>query len=308
MSDIDIDALIEDLNGDESARKKAVFKLGEKKVVKAIQPMLALFERETIQVIRRNIISAFGKIKNEEAVSPLCQALFDADFYVKQIAARSLGKIKDKRAVEPLLRLIKGGGAKVYTLDGAGHQVDDSNSKSEVLQQDGIKYLGAQINAIKALGLIGESKAVGPLINEFDDSEGAIRCAIAIALGKIGSPEAVPALMSKLTDAMWYVRRDAAIALGNIKDVRATDGLIEILNDKYDEAAENSAKAIEKIGEVAIAKAFLLKPKNVHVQQMVKRNFKSKKEIVSAILKAAETEQDPEKREKLITSIKKMMR
>ncbi|MCP4764179.1 MAG: hypothetical protein GY870_20570, partial [archaeon] len=78
------------------------------------------------------------------------------------------------------------------------------------------------------------------------------------------------------------------------------------IDDKYLEVGEQSVRAITKIGKAAMAKTFLLKPKNEMVQKMIKNNFKSKKEIAQGLIEATELETDPIKREKLKTEIQKL--
>jgi HEAT repeat protein len=304
-----LDTFIKDLTSkDEDLRKKSVFKLGELKAVEAVNKLIELIKHETNSVIKRNATRALGKISSEKATNALCELLFDNDYYVKQNAAWGLGKIKDKRAVEPLLRLIKGGGGKMYSMSGsqaAGGK--DKDKVDEATKTDGMRYHDVQIKAIRALGEIKDDKAIDALSAELDEEEqGNIRCIIALSLGKIGSIKAVPKLISMLNDNIWYVRRDTAIALGLLGDISAVDGLVEKLDDKYEEVIEYSAKAIEKLGKQAVAKAFLLNPKHDLIKDMVKRTFKSKQEIVESLSQVREQEENPLKRDKLEDIIRKL--
>lgn len=292
-------------SGDESARKTAVFMLGEMKAASAAEALIDALKNDENKVVRRNAARALGKIKAENAIESLCETLHDGDYYVRQNAAWSLGKIGDKRAVEPLLRLIKGGGGKVYTDSGAAEEVTDKSS-NETLHTDGMKYLDVQLQAIEALGRIGDEKAVGALIAEFDDEEAAIRRKVALALGDIGSKDAVPALLKALNDPLWYVRNDSAIALGKIGDPSVVDNLIQKLDDKYQAVGEKAAKAIEKLGTTAIAKAFLIRPKDENIKKLIKNIFKTKKDLIQEIKKAVEMEQDPDKKTELLNKIKRL--
>ncbi|MBD3350149.1 MAG: hypothetical protein GF364_01530 [Candidatus Lokiarchaeota archaeon] len=292
--------------GDTQAKKKALFNLGEMNVKAAVPQIIDLLKNDDDKVVRNNAARALGKIKDKSALNALCEALHDEDYYVRQNAAWALGKLKDKRAIEPLLRLIKGGGAKVYKSSGAQRDVDQEQV-TDTLKEEGMKYHDVQIKAIKALGDLGDEKAVGALIAEYDDDEAQIRCAISLALGKIKSKKATSALIRALSDPLWYVRRDAAIALGKIKDARAIDALINKLNDKYLDVAEKAARALSNIGKVAVAKSFLLKPKNEHVKKLIKNNFKGKKELFENLMKAADLEKDEQKRAQLKDKIKQIL-
>ena len=91
-----------------------------------------------------------------------------------------------------------------------------------------------------------------------------------------------------------------------IKDIRALDALLDKVSDKYQEVAEESAKAIEAFGKIGIAKAFLLKPKETLIQAMLKKNFQVKQELIDTLKEAANLEEDPAKRDKLKAQITRL--
>jgi len=311
MSEVDpqVAQWIQELkNPDIEVRKKAAFGLGEKGIAAnpAVNELIQLLSSEPNNIIRNNVARSLGKIGDPQAVNALSEALFDQDYYVKLSAAWALGKIKDNRAVQPLLRLIKGGGAKVYTMHGSESAVDQSQPVTETLKTEGMRYHDVQISAIKALGEIRDESAVGGLVAELSDDTGTIRCAVALSLGKIGSRQAVPALIESLNDKIWYMRRDAAIALGQIGDIRAVDALIAKLQDPYTEVADESIKAIIKIGPTAVAKSFLLRPKDSKVQDMLKSVFQTKEEIIKTLIEIADKEEDLEKRTHFKNKIKSL--
>jgi len=72
--------------------------------------------------------------------------------------------------------------------------------------------------AVEALGELGDSRAVLPLISLLEDpgEETALREQVCAALGLIGGPRAVEALASVLKDDDWDVRGAAAEALSEI--------------------------------------------------------------------------------------------
>jgi HEAT repeat protein len=84
--------------------------------------------------------------------------------------------------------------------------------------------------AALALGKIGDTRAVKPLIRAFQDRDD-IREAAAVALGKIGHPSAVEPLSALLNDTSWDVRGSAAKALGQIGDAQAVEPLIKALKE-----------------------------------------------------------------------------
>ncbi len=74
-----------------------------------------------------------------------------------------------------------------------------------------------KVDAVHALGLLGDERAVPLLIEHLENEENDnLRLQIVRALGWIGSESAVPALEKALADKYPYVRQQAAIALKKI--------------------------------------------------------------------------------------------
>lgn len=84
-------------------------------------------------------------------------------------------------------------------------------------------------DAADALGLLGDSLAVEPLIDALKDHSQRVRRAAAEALGKIGDARALSALLSLLRHRDFDTREGAAIALGNLRDQDAVSHLCALL-------------------------------------------------------------------------------
>jgi hypothetical protein len=131
------------------------------------------------------------------------------------------------------------------------------------------KDVDVRVAAARALGQIGDARAVEPLIEILNDRQGSASLA-AIALGKIGDSRAVEPLIAALKDkgANYYpIRSNAADALGSIGDSRAVEPLVEAL--KIDMSMiPGVAAAIGKIGAPALEQVIsLVKDKNATVTQ-----------------------------------------
>ena len=111
------------------------------------------------------------------------------------------------------------------------------------------KDVQARKSAAVALGEIGDSRAVEPLIKILNDLNSNVRWAAAEALKKIGE-SAVEPLIESLKDEK--IRILAAVALGEIGDFRAVEPLIESLKDDYPKAQWAAAEALQKIGKTAV--------------------------------------------------------
>jgi HEAT repeat protein len=111
--------------------------------------------------------------------------------------------MNDKRALEPLIRLL----------------ASDTDC-------------GSRGNVAKALGKIGDEKAMDALIESLNDTETFVRRESATALGKLKNKKAVDPLIKLLKDPVYKVRADAATALKEIGDDRAVAPMIEVLDSR----------------------------------------------------------------------------
>jgi len=112
--------------------------------------------------------------------------------------------------------------------------------------------LDVQYGAAEALGEIGDSGAVEPLIAALKNDEySGVRWKAAEALSKIGAP-AVEPLIGALSHDDDDVRWKAAIALGEIGDPRAIEPLIILLCDEDRFVKSHAALALGAIGEPAV--------------------------------------------------------
>lgn len=86
--------------------------------------------------------------------------------------------------------------------------------------------------AAKALGLIGDERAVAPLIEALEDENPNVRMYSAYALGEIKSPRAVEALVRSLADREWLVRWFSCWALMEIRSPDSVKPLVSLLKRK----------------------------------------------------------------------------
>jgi HEAT repeat protein len=226
----------------EDVRKAAAIALGKIGDPRAVEPLIAVLKEIEGVVFRgvcRAAAEALGEIGDPRAVEPLIAALKDKDEYVRKAAAIALGEIGDPRAVEPLTNALQYGGpelrkAAAEALDKLGWLPDEGANgaaywvvKNEwarcvkigepalVPLTAALKDLKEDVRraAARALGEIGESKAVESLAAALNDEDSNVRLAIADALGKLSDPCALVPLISLLKDSNWHIRRTAANAL-----------------------------------------------------------------------------------------------
>jgi HEAT repeats len=112
-------------------------------------------------------------------------------------------------------------------------------------------YQPSKTDAVSALGLLGDVRAVPDLVAHLENEENnALRLQIVKALGWIGSTNAVPALETALNDKYPLLRKQAASALKDITgkdydydktgllDIKKLRGLIRSSTNTPDKAAE----------------------------------------------------------------------
>ncbi len=121
-----------------------------------------------------------------------------------------------------------------------------------------IKALGYKKNsevrdeAARALGRLGDARAVEPLIATLKDEYWQVRFSAAKALGLIGDARAVEMLIVTLGDINYTTRWVAARSLGQIGDVQAVEPLITTLEDAAEEVQGAAYEALIEIGAPAV--------------------------------------------------------
>lgn len=154
---------------------------------------------------RREAVRNLGVKKDKEGLSELMHSLKnDRDDNVRAFAALSLWRIKDKSSVGALIEAL-----------------DD-------------EHLVVKIEAIKALGEIGEPEAMPVLLPLIGNPDPRFRCEVASCLGKLGNNEGLDAVLKEIEDVESPLRVKAILALRDIGE--GSGAILDILRDlKYDE-------------------------------------------------------------------------
>jgi HEAT repeat protein len=114
--------------------------------------------------------------------------------------------------------------------------------------------------AAQALGKIGDSRAIIPLMSILNnrDENYRLRLAVAESLGRLGDEYAVNPLLDIVSDdreKSLYLKESAVKALGMLGDIRAIEPLIDILEskrgirDKFNFLKEQVIEAVGRIGQ-----------------------------------------------------------
>lgn len=234
-----------------SAAAEALGKIGDPKAV----PALVRLFRDSSKIVRETAGTALVTI-GRPSVDPLIESMHDKDFVVRCHAARALGGmttdyqigrswVRDDKVVEVLCAALK--------------------DPDRAVRED----------ATIALGMIGDPRAIDPLIEAMKD--GAVKRHAIASLGMIGDPRALPPVLDALkgkgikqegtptpgciVSEEAFIKEAAATALGHFRDPRVIPDLIMLLKDGV--LREKAAAALVVIGDTAIEPliSFLHDPK-----------------------------------------------
>lgn len=143
----------------------------------------------------------------------LLNSLDHRDWRVRQQAAQQLGEMADAAALDSLLAKLNDPDSDVRDAvivalsklgDVALHELTLHLKHQELHHREG---------AVRALGLLRDSRAVPALVEALQDASFWVRMPAALALGHIGDPAAIPALEAATKDPEAVVRKAATEAL-----------------------------------------------------------------------------------------------
>lgn len=181
--------------------------------------------------LRTTAIRVLGRLQDERAIIPLMSILNNKseNYRVRLTAAESLGRLGDHHAVTPLLDIVV-----------------DEREKSAYLKE----------SAVKALGMLGDLRAMEAIIDEMEAKKGFLnkfkflKEQLFEAVGRIGQPSAkiTETLKAALQDDAPTIRMAAVEALGSLGDEDSMAVLTPMVFDRNDEVARAAVEAIYHIG------------------------------------------------------------
>jgi HEAT repeat protein len=192
-------------------------------------------------LVRQAAIEALTPIRDVSTLEPLLTALKDEDKDVRRAAVNALAELKDARVIERLIATLSEGN---HNLRISAADVLEKIGWQPGKDENGVAYWLARSDAAKCIEI--GTPAVARLISslKFKDYSSVIA---ARALGGIGDRRAVEPLIAAISDLM--VREAAIEALGDIGDRRAVEPLIAVLKGTANDLRFHAAKALGKIGD-----------------------------------------------------------
>ena len=208
-----------------------------------VQPLLDNIKTDN-RYLRERVIAALGTLQVVSAIEPVSQVLADKSLKRRYIAAWALGEIGGRAGIEPLLNALGDPEALVrqyatrslikYNRDAVQPLIDFVAAADEI----------PAAGAIRALGDIGDKRALAVLLNHVD---GPNRHEAFLALGKLKDPQAESALISGLSSTDWQSRMNAAMALGPVGSAKSIVPLRGALDDEVMVVREWAARSLSVI-------------------------------------------------------------
>jgi HEAT repeat protein len=189
-----------------------------------------------------------GELKSAQwtAVS-LITALTDDDSGVRAGAALALGHLGNKRATQPLLHLLLSDESKARVR--AAREADRSRWPAFNLVSQGQREQQVRLNAAEALGLLGDRRAVKPLITVLLKTKAKV---VHAPTTRVVDDQDRWHLDFDFDEEGWEeseVRVKVAETLGELKDVRAVEPLCAALADEWGQVSTQAAWALRKLGD-----------------------------------------------------------
>jgi len=216
---------------------------------KAVKRLALMLEEEN-PAFRLLAISAMGQIKSEEAVGPLLKALTDASPEIRRAAAGALWSIKSVKSTEALMGSLADPDPEVRRASaGALGSIGDTKALYALngLLADEADTL-VRVEAIRALGMMGDARAFAGLISQARDQDVRIRAEAARAMGNLKSEKAEGILKEVLGDKAAGVREVAAWSLGRLGLKTSVKPLLDALY--FDESEGVRVQASIALGRI----------------------------------------------------------
>ena len=195
---------------------------------------------------------ALGELEDARARDPLKGALRDPEAMVRNYAVLALGKLKGPGTVPRLIEATRDTSG--YTSGEIFVTVEESPGiyilipdQRSLFPIDPIPYYVVRMNAIYALGQVGDRAAVDPLIGFLTDQNEQVRLVALQGLGNYEGAKVTEALKSKLSDQQ-SVRFIAVHLLAKRGDASVLNALDKLAKEDPDALVREAAKeAIPKI-------------------------------------------------------------
>ncbi len=252
-------------DADDEVRKSSAESLGKLDSVRA-RDLLGESLGDEDPTVRHLAAQALGYLGDLAAIDPLLKAaLYDENAGVRRTAALALASLKHSRALNLVVdelgnedpRVRAAAAAALGQLGDLPHVVRWLNTMllGTALYDDDV---GVRRSATGALGNLDRAKALILLVETLSNESWTTRIAAAEALGFLGDSAAIgPLVVVALLDEREIVRKSAVEALRTVDPKRALEGLLDALDYASESVREAAAEALTYLGDPAAADPLL---------------------------------------------------
>jgi hypothetical protein len=177
------------------------------------EPILLALDRLDSDFMEENILDSLVRMGSPEAFEEMHQRAQKRNKQPVEI----LGKIGDERALETLHDFVDGDGdpqLQKVTLRAIG-EIGSEESTGAVANRLAADNYEVRSAAARALGLIGDTRAIDPLADVLaDDEADEVRASAAWALNRIGTERALDVAAEYTDDSAYIVQAEAEKAAG----------------------------------------------------------------------------------------------
>jgi HEAT repeat protein len=264
-------------NRNRDVRGAAAQAIGRLRDMRAFAPLLALLNDRS-WLVRAGACEGLGYLGNAEAVESILPALQSSVGPERRAACVGLGLLRDARAVEPLLarlpqeRLYHQVRMALYLALG---RIRDPRAYETLMSRLSVESQKARDTVFTALGELGDSRAVLPILERFRFDPGRLPPAARAVLRQLGQGPlldaldlllrrgdtepllalggkadalAVPVLLRWTTRADARLRRAACRILGELGAAQAIPQLAACLNDDLPAVRQAACTALGQVG------------------------------------------------------------
>jgi len=222
---------IADQRAVEPLAKQVVINLNKHAIVSALETLCRIDPRESFDLfiqmlkhpdsyVRCKCADLLRKLKADRATNALFEALEDTSPGVRLSAAFALMNSGDPRVLDALVEILHlGPNLQPSKIRIVGISPDKEDANRSLRQ-----------NSAKALGTLGDSKAIEPLAEALNDKTTSIQAAI--SLSKLGDDRGLGYLLERLRNADKYDKREIIEAIGETKSAQALPVIVEKLQDE----------------------------------------------------------------------------
>ncbi|MDI9618104.1 HEAT repeat domain-containing protein [Methanothermobacter sp.] len=144
---------------------------------------------------------------------------------------------------------------------------------------------GVRAAAARALGNIGDSRAIEPLINSLEDPDIDVRISALRSLASLRNERSADAVEGCLNDPLEDIRKNALITLAEVDPKRGVDHALAALNDRSWVVRKAAARVIRSLGDERCIE--------VLIDKLNDPDLEVRRQIVLAVVRLGEAAVEP---------------